>query len=113
MKKIEINDETIIHALPKNFDGRAEVKGFTFKQIEEIPDVGYLYEVNTGDSIHYEVFKYNLTKIFADFITKELAENEYKVRYPNRNAFGVWAWTFKEKEKAEEVLHSLISDYVQ
>ena len=43
--------------LQQNFTGKGQVKGFTFTQIKK-NEHAYIYEVNTGNSIHYEVFKH-------------------------------------------------------
>ena len=74
--------------LPKRFMGRGEVKGFIFRQIR-CADRAFLYEVNTGGGIHYEVFRKRINRRFA------------RLSYPTANAFGIWAWTYSSLEKAE------------
>lgn len=70
--------------LEESFIGRAEVRGFLFKQVLK-SDKGYLYRVDSTDSAHhYEVF--------------ERRENsQYDcVTYPSGKAFGKYAWTYKD-----------------
>ena len=70
-----------------NFTGKGEVRGFQFTQIFK-NDVGYIYEVNSGGSIHYEVFL-------------ELVNLRFNcISYPSGEAFGVWAWTCNSYDKA-------------
>jgi len=45
-----------IRPLKKRFEGRGEVKGHLFTQLSKT-DRAFLYEVNTGRGIYYEVFK--------------------------------------------------------
>jgi hypothetical protein len=81
--------------LKKQFDGIGEVKGYKFTQICKTSK-GFLYEVSSGGVItHYEVFK---RKINTRFDCES---------YPSSKAFGVWAWTYKNKELAESKLNQL------
>ena len=41
--------------LEKKFSGKGEVKGFKFKQVQK-SNSAYIYEVNSGCNIYYEVF---------------------------------------------------------
>ncbi len=77
--------------LQKEFEGRGEVRGYTFKQIRREPE-GYVYEVGGSPEVRYEVFKHK--------------ENERYdiVRYPNANAFGKWAYSVSSLERADELL---------
>ena len=70
------------------FKGKGQVKGFLFTQIKK-NDKAYIYEVDTGDSIHYEIF--------------ERKENTHFncVSYPSNKAFGVWAKTTSNKTDAK------------
>jgi hypothetical protein len=77
--------------LPKEFDGKGEVKGYTFTQVVK-ERFGYVYRVDGGSKTRYEVFKHK--------------ENERYgiVRYPRSQHFGRWAyWTF-DFERAKEIL---------
>jgi hypothetical protein len=73
--------------LKKQFVGTGEVKGFNFTQIR-YTNRAFLYEVNTGYSLYYEVFKKVLNKRFK------------VVSYPTSKCFGVWAWTYSTLEEA-------------
>ena len=77
--------------LAKEFEGKGEVRGYTFKQIIAEP-YGYVYEVGGSPKLRYEVFKHK--------------ENERYgvVRYPNANAFGKWAYSVSTLERAKELL---------
>jgi hypothetical protein len=73
--------------LEVNFTGKGQVKGFIFTQIKK-SDYAYIYKVDTGFSIHYEVFKH-----------KE--NNHYEcVSYPSDKGFGLWAYSFTKIESA-------------
>jgi hypothetical protein len=76
------------------FTGRGQVKGFIFTQINKSENA-YLYEVNTGHSIHYEVFKH-----------KENTQFDC-VSYPSNKAFGVWAWSCTKLQRALEKFEEL------
>lgn len=80
--------------LKTNFIGKGEVKGFEFTQLKKT-DYGYIYAVNTGERVHFEVFKH-----------KE--NTRYNcVSYPKTKAFGVWAWATDTFEHACEILEDL------
>jgi len=81
--------------LQETFKGRGQVKGFTFTQIKK-SEYGYIYEVNTKDNIHYEVFYHKENTLYEC------------VSYPSNKAFGVWAWTCRTKEIAEGILNDII-----
>ena len=88
----------IIKPLPKRFSGRGEVKGYNFTLIYKTK-WGFCYEVSlNGIIIHYEVFRRKINKQFG-------CES-----YPTSKAFGIWAWTFKTKDKAMRKLYSLSID---
>lgn len=77
-----------IKELREQFTGIGQVRGFEFTQVERSP-YAYIYEVNTGVSIYYEVFK-----------RKE--NTRYNcISYPSDKSFGMWAWTFHNKKDAE------------
>ena len=80
--------------LKESFIGKGQVKGFVFTQIEKSA-FGYIYEVNTGNRIHYEVFKrYENTHFNC-------------VSYPSNKGFGIWAWTCGTLEKAKDKFDDL------
>lgn len=76
--------------LEEEFIGKGQVKGFRFTQLEQSRNA-YLYEVNTGHSIQYEVFYRKENSRFNC------------VSYPSNKAFGVWAWTYSDFEKATRI----------
>ena len=79
--------------LKKEFVGRGEVKGFNFSQISKT-NWGFLYEVNTGHTIYYEVFK------------KKVNTQYDCVSYPRSKSFGIWAWTTTDIKQANKILES-------
>ena len=79
--------------LQQQFQGRGEVKGYTFTQIR-VTDKGFIYSKELNGSLSYEVFKRKENKLF-DCIS-----------YPTSNSFGVWAWDCKTLERAEEILNN-------
>jgi len=74
--------------LKKQFIGIGEVKGFKFTQIYHA-NRAFLYEINTGGSIYYEVFKKVKNRRFAC------------VSYPSSDHFGIWAWTYLSYDEAK------------
>ena len=80
--------------LEKTIIGKGEVKGFLFTQIQT-SDKAYIYKVDTGCSIYYEVFK------------KKHKTNSKRDCFPTAKAFGIWAWTYKPFEKAIEKFNQL------
>lgn len=76
------------------FVGRGQVKGFIFTQIKK-NNVGYIYKVDLGTSCHYEVFK-----------RKENAKFNC-ISYPSDKSFGIWAWTYKSLDQANNKLEDL------
>jgi hypothetical protein len=80
--------------LEKNIIGKGEVKGYLFTQVQ-MSDKAYLYKVDTGASIQYEVFK----KIYRT--------NSIRHCFPISKAFGIWAYTFPTLEKALEKFNKL------
>ena len=67
--------------LKKEFDGRGQVKGFRFTQIEQ-NHKAFIYQVDNNGTKHYEVFK-------------RVENTRYNcVSYPTYKAFGIWAWSY-------------------
>lgn len=79
--------------LEKQFTGIGEVKGFTFTQIKQ-NEVGFIYEVESLGSKHYEVFKRRENSRFGC------------VSYPKSKSFGIWAWTTSDLDRAYSILES-------
>jgi len=74
--------------LEKSFIGRGQVKGFMFTQIKQ-NKYGYIYRIEADTLTHYEVFMHKPNTRFKC------------VSYPSNNAFGIWAWTYRDLERAE------------
>jgi hypothetical protein len=83
--------------LKNHFIGIAEVKGFKFLQLR-IAQRAFLYEVNTGDTKHYEVFRKVTNRRFAC------------ISYPTSNSFGKWAWVYKSLVAANKKFYELIKE---
>jgi hypothetical protein len=82
--------------LPLTFSGRAEVKGFLFRQIARSAN-GYLYEVLYKDvPIHYEVFKRIENRRFGC------------ITYPSSKSFGRIAWTSRTYDEAMRKFETLL-----
>jgi hypothetical protein len=80
--------------LPKKFVGRGKMLGFKFTRIGETARA-YCYQVQGITVSHFEVF---LKKI----------DSQTNVEiYPRAKHFGVWAWIFRDEEKALEKLELL------
>ena len=73
--------------LDEEFIGRGEMRGFKFKQLEAT-NKAYLYKVDMNGAIYYEAFKRRENTRFGC------------VSYPTGEAFGVWAKTTKDYNKA-------------
>ena len=80
--------------LQEQFDGKGQVRGYTFTQISKT-EWGFIYEVEHGGHRHYEVFKKRLNHRFDT------------VSYPTDKAFGKWAWTCMSLDNAEERLKEI------
>lgn len=83
-----------IENLPTHFIGKGEVKGFIFTKIRE-SEKAFLYEVNTGSKIHYEVFK------------KKAKTNSIRYSYPTSKGFGIWAWCPSTLDRAIEIFNEI------
>jgi hypothetical protein len=87
--------------LPIKFKGKGSVSGFTFTLLN-YSDTAYLYQVNTGASIHYEVFERRNRPICIDFHKHLYSETQFKQIYPKDKDFGIWAWTYRCLDKARK-----------
>ena len=81
--------------LPKEFIGKGEIKGFEFRLLSKKPNA-FLYQVNTGNQIHYEVFKRIENKRFGC------------ISNPTSKAFGIWAWSSSNLVQAIKKFNELI-----
>lgn len=80
--------------LKTDFIGKGQVKGFEFTQLKKT-DYGYIYAVNTGDRVFFEVFKRKENKQFNC------------VSYPGNKSFGIWAWTTPDIDRAYSILEDI------
>lgn len=87
--------------LPNSFKGKGEVSGFSFN-MEYENEKGYVFRVNSGDSLHYETFYKKQVPICIDFKKRIYSETDFKETYPKSNSFGEWAWTVASLEKGIE-----------
>ena len=78
------------------FEGRGQVKGYSFHQIAKT-DEGFIYSVQSDSSRHYEVFKRVENTLYNT------------VSYPSDKSFGIWAWTTPKLERAIEILESFVN----
>ena len=83
--------------LKKQFIGTGEVKGIKFSQIR-VANRAFLYEVDTGGTKHYEIFKKVINRRFAC------------ISYPTSNSFGKWAWVYKSLVAANKKFNELIKE---
>jgi hypothetical protein len=85
--------DTVSHSNPSIrplqiiFTGKGEVRGFKFTQLRQT-DKAFVYEVNSGDTIYYEVFKKTVNKRYNC------------ISYPTSKGFGKWSWTHMDIESA-------------
>lgn len=80
--------------LELEFVGKGQVKGFIFTQVKK-SESAYLYKVDTDYSFHYEIFE-----------RKENTQFNC-ISYPSDKAFGVWAYTTKSLERANELFEEI------
>ncbi len=96
-----------VKELPKLFEGRGEVKGFTFSQLRT-SEKAIIYEVrdNETGNLHFEVFlkvfrpECHIWKDETGKMCSSKNPNNLEVVYPHSGAFGAWAWTYRHMEKA-------------
>jgi len=85
--------------LEEKFIGKGQVKGFKFTQIKKTK-YGYIYLVEDCKYSHYEVFKHKENKRFEC------------VSYPSNKSFGIWAFTTKDINRANDILCSFEFEYL-
>lgn len=82
---------------------RTEIKknGYDYIQIKAVDKIGYIYQQKfEGKHISYEVFAHKINTMFNC------------VSFPSNESFGLWAWTFKNLDKAEAKLKEMIEKKV-
>ena len=92
--------------LPVEFISGGECSGFKFTLVDQT-DAGYIYSVDSDGHIYYEVFRRKQVPICIDFERRIYSETQFKETYPKSNAFGVWAWTFPNLERAIQRLNEI------
>ena len=80
--------------LEKQFVGKGQVRGFLFTQIKK-NEKAYIYEVQDGSVLRYEVFKHKENNRFGC------------VTYPRDKSFGIWAFTTDSYERALQIYEDL------
>lgn len=99
-----------IKELPLVFEGKAEVKGFIFKQIENNGDY-YIYEKSMlrddgTTKVTYEVFKRNVLEVKGKISESASFEGySHYVSYPSSSQFGGWAFEAKDKHHLNVILN--------
>jgi len=98
--------------LSLEFDGVGQMSNFHFKQIKKT-DFGYIYELTSENSKHFEVFERREQKEGDTVIGGQKVHFENKVMYPSNNAFGDWAFAPKSLEVAEKYLHEFYEKSIE
>lgn len=80
--------------LAEYFSGKGQVKGYVFNQIKRTKHA-YLYQVAGDGQIHYEVFERMENRLYDC------------VSYPTDKAFGKWAWTCMDFDRALEKMNEI------
>lgn len=96
-----------IEYLPTEFIGTGEVKGFKFTKTHSNGTKGCLFQVDTGESTHFEVLKSVISPKCIDFENRVYSETDFIESYPKSNRFGRDAWGFYSFDKAFKKLLSL------
>ncbi len=87
--------------LQTEFEGKREVKGTHFKQLQK-SDKAFLYkltDIETG-SKRYEVFLRKVVKADSAVLGGKLVNYDEHESYPYTEAFGSWAWCISDYNKA-------------
>ena len=97
-----------MRGLPEKFEGRGEVKDFSFIQVKK-SDKAYIYEVTDNDNgrKHYEVFK--RVEVAESDISRggKNIHCEAMVLYHKSNSFGLNAWTWRNFDNAVKKFEEL------
>jgi hypothetical protein len=93
--------------LEKEFDGSGDCVGFKMTQLLKT-DKAYLYDTTDEFGVvSYEVFERRESKD-ATFVRDGIEIiAEAKVKYPKSHEFGLWAFCFRDLEKAKAKLVEL------
>lgn len=96
----------MIKELEKEFIGGGDVKDFKFTKITSSQG-GFMYKVDTGGGVHYEVFERRKRPLCVDFKKRLYSDTNFKEIYPKSKDFGFWAWTYKNINEAKEKFSSI------
>lgn len=77
-----------------------------FIQLEETENA-YLYKREIGSYVDYEVFKKVVRNKTTNVDGKIVKLVQKKESYPTANAFGNWAWSFKDINRAYAKLREI------
>lgn len=77
-----------------------------FIQLEETENA-YLYKREIGSYVDYEVFLKKVVKKTTRVDGKVVELDVMKESYPRANAFGKWAWSFKNIDRAYQKLREI------
>ena len=81
--------------LQQTFEGRGEMKGYTFRQLKE-SDYAFVYELSDETGFkHYEVFD------------KKINTQYDCISYPKSTSFGKWAWCFKHLDTQRALMQAI------
>lgn len=80
--------------LELTFTGKGQVRGFKFTQIKKTQN-GFIYKVEDFSRVYYEVFQRRQNNRFNC------------ISYPSNKAFGLWAWTTKSIDRANDILNDI------
>ena len=102
-----IQEEMTIEYLPTEFIGTGEVTGFKFTKTHCNGTKGCLFQVETGESTHFEVLKSVISPKCIDFENRTYSETDFKESYPKASRFGIDAWSFYNFDDAFKKLMEL------
>ena len=93
--------------IPDTFTGEGEVKGFTFTRVSSTQELD-IFEVLADGSTrpHYEVIVKKFSPVCVDFENRIYSETEFKQVYPKAKDFGVFGWSFRDLQTANDFAQS-------
>ena len=106
MGRISYNDKTDvidnIIQLKKEFTRYSGGQPFEHKQVYH-NNGWYIYKIT---AYNYEVFKENVVQC-VDYIDNKITpSNRYKVKYPDDEDFGFWAWSVNSFDRALQYVNN-------
>lgn len=107
MKTDFTKDGIRIEYLPAEFIGTGEVRGFKFTKTHCNGNKGSLFQVDTGESTHYEVLKSVYSPKCIDFQNRIYSDTDFVESYPKASRFGRDAFSFYSFDDAFKKLLSL------